>query len=629
MKTKMKNAVMLALLLMASPAFANMQFKTNAKDVPPGGLVGNGGGTVVCRNPDHSIKSIELLDYYESILHTGMQIDIQTIPGDWKAKAAAILNRVRAKSELHYQLYSLWLANFESEWKLIPDMVISTVPDSGYIGVPNGCEFEQAAVQRKPIVGGDPRYYISADLWSAMDDNQKAGLVLHEIIYREAIAYGHTDSIRTRYLNGLFASTEFQAMSFQDYVKALDEMHFELVDVPVNYQLQTLGLITSTFDPTRLWQSGPDDQTMPKAMMLSDRYLARIGRCDAPDCGVFTSYRSISSALSGTTHDQGIVLPGDLNQLKIDNTILGGNSVSTVPISLPANLSLEGTRLLEGLDSSTMAPNIQLVTTPMVDTPNPNDLGFGAARSDGWMAFGITGMTLTENAHAHFDWVTVQSASLYSPESIQRKEFLAIAVQKCALIGSTFTNGVISKIILAHNPWACGELQEGNTIFVSDFFANGLGEIGFSDASNANDAEVIFDSNNPGKVEASADQQWDAINKNTALLCDAHGSDAGGNCLNVNSNDARAASGLWVYSVASAIFCGAIAQPDLATCEPVAVELKINQKIPLYPNGSLKSFTVAGKETITFPATPTSPSMTVGPGSFVTLDKNGFILSVK
>ena len=81
-----------------SLASADMHF-AKATALPAGadgGLVGNGGGTVVCRNADQTIKSVELLDYFESSLHTGMDIDIQTIPGDWKAKARAIVTRVRA-----------------------------------------------------------------------------------------------------------------------------------------------------------------------------------------------------------------------------------------------------------------------------------------------------------------------------------------------------------------------------------------------------------------------------------------------------------------------------------------------------------------------------------------------------
>ena len=41
---------------------------------------------------------------------------------------------------------------------------------------------------------------------SAMDETQKAGLVLHELVYREALSYGHADSILTRYFVALISS---------------------------------------------------------------------------------------------------------------------------------------------------------------------------------------------------------------------------------------------------------------------------------------------------------------------------------------------------------------------------------------------------------------------------------------
>ena len=41
-----------------------------------------------------------------------------------------------------------------------------------------------------------------------MNNDSKAGLILHEIIYRDALARGHENSIHVRYLTGLITSTE-------------------------------------------------------------------------------------------------------------------------------------------------------------------------------------------------------------------------------------------------------------------------------------------------------------------------------------------------------------------------------------------------------------------------------------
>ena len=42
-----------------------------------------------------------------------------------------------------------------------------------------------------------------------LDNNGKAGLILHELIYREAIEGGATESTAVRYFNSMLASNRF------------------------------------------------------------------------------------------------------------------------------------------------------------------------------------------------------------------------------------------------------------------------------------------------------------------------------------------------------------------------------------------------------------------------------------
>jgi hypothetical protein len=248
-----------------------------------GSTVGNGGGTVVCRDVNHQITSIELLDFYEARTLRNITIDIQSIPGTWQQKAAAVIARIRPKSEFRFQLYSQWLSTFETNSKILSDVQFSTIPDSGYIGMPNGCEFEQAAIQRAPMFPGDARYFLNAELWNLMDDTQKAGLALHEIIYREAIGYGHSTSIRSRYLTATYSSPSFAPMSVSDYWNILIDANFETTDRLMPVEL--LGSLRTIVDTTRLTQPGPTDPSSPK-ITLDDRIMMQLGTCDA-DCAHF------------------------------------------------------------------------------------------------------------------------------------------------------------------------------------------------------------------------------------------------------------------------------------------------------------------------------------------------------
>lgn len=71
---------------------------------------------------------------------------------------------------------------------------------------PRGCKIEQIAIQKEPAFPEDKRFTVSKDLWDLLDEDNKAGLVLHEIIYREALLYGHEDSVNARYVNSIWTS---------------------------------------------------------------------------------------------------------------------------------------------------------------------------------------------------------------------------------------------------------------------------------------------------------------------------------------------------------------------------------------------------------------------------------------
>src|SRR5690606_18925272 len=44
-------------------------------------------------------------------------------------------------------------------------------------------------------------FLVDKDLWEELDNDNKVALIFHEIIYAEAISYGHLNSLMTRSLN--------------------------------------------------------------------------------------------------------------------------------------------------------------------------------------------------------------------------------------------------------------------------------------------------------------------------------------------------------------------------------------------------------------------------------------------
>ena len=277
--------VLLTILLSLTCVSAHASL-LNLSDLIPsveGGVgVGNGGGMVVCRDPSsHQINSAELLDYFEAREIRGINIDISSIPGTWKVKAQAIIDRLGLQSQLRNRIYSLWLQSFENESKFISGLEFNKISDSMDIGVPKGCEFEQAAIQIVPRFAEDNRYYINQDIWNALDENNKAGLVLHELIYREALSYGQTDSIGARYFNSFITSSNFSKISFAGFLNVLAQARFEETDFPLNDPDFSMVYMTKHF-----WRVGADEK-FTQELGFKNRIVGSVGTCDGDGCKTF------------------------------------------------------------------------------------------------------------------------------------------------------------------------------------------------------------------------------------------------------------------------------------------------------------------------------------------------------
>lgn len=203
LKTSMTLSGATLLLTIAPSAFADER--------------GNGGDVVVCRDGSDAITSIELLDYYE-----GRQIPGTLSPdlrgADEFAMAQDVIDRLTIVDPTRRAHYQNWLATFQQEALFLPGVVLVDISDSEHLHFPRGCNVEQIAIHQEPH-DGEPRYTVSADLWNALDQGGRAGLLLHELIYREAVTtLGHRDSRNVRRLARFLASSPARTMTLSQYV---------------------------------------------------------------------------------------------------------------------------------------------------------------------------------------------------------------------------------------------------------------------------------------------------------------------------------------------------------------------------------------------------------------------------
>ena len=206
----MKNKLILALLSLSAVTLNSYA----------GDKILNGGNVIVCKDAAGATTSVELLDYYELKLKN-QNLQLNNSLTDYKE---VLLERFKDWEQIapkRIEQYTQWLQLFEEEAGIYPNVVIPDILDTGSIVIPRGCELTPAAFQRRDedIFPGEKRYVINKDLWDLMSPVQKAGLVLHELIYREAIKSRHETSLPTRIFNGYLASEKVPTT----------EIYFELV----------------------------------------------------------------------------------------------------------------------------------------------------------------------------------------------------------------------------------------------------------------------------------------------------------------------------------------------------------------------------------------------------------------
>ncbi|MFL5813130.1 MAG: hypothetical protein ACJ763_06095 [Bdellovibrionia bacterium] len=184
--------------------------------------VGNGGNVIVCKDSSSAIRSVEILDYYE-LRQAGGKLRLNPALGSYSAMLQELFQSWKSVAPKRMAQYEKWLSEFEKDSAIYSGVQIPPIEDTGVINIPVGCGITPAAFQRpeSQLLPGIKRYTINKDLWDRMSEIEKAGLVLHELIYREGIRAGHPSSFATRYFNGYLASATPQPMEYALVVQQL------------------------------------------------------------------------------------------------------------------------------------------------------------------------------------------------------------------------------------------------------------------------------------------------------------------------------------------------------------------------------------------------------------------------
>jgi hypothetical protein len=205
----MKSSLLIALIF-ASPLFAFAQNR-----------VGNGGDSVVCREiaSTGKIRQAVLLDLYEAEL---------PLPATKKKHDELLKNvfeKLQSVSPEQAELYRRRGEEIPKEIKYVSGSQLADVDDSKHLIRPTekGCKIEQAAI-RKNLSLDEKRFLVSQQIWDKMDENSKAGLLLHEIVYEHLWKLGEEDSVKTRHLVSYYLSKDFQKTTKDEYWKRIQKL---------------------------------------------------------------------------------------------------------------------------------------------------------------------------------------------------------------------------------------------------------------------------------------------------------------------------------------------------------------------------------------------------------------------
>lgn len=185
-----------------------------------GNRVGNGGDVVDCPG------KIVLLDFYETTLP---QHPVASDLG-FEAIAHDVLKNLERLSPAQARQYQNRLKEFLQEADFKSDVKLVNIRDSKHLFKPKQeqCKVRQIAIRKKDASSISKRFLVDQELWDRLPEIDKAGLVLHEIVYEHFYKLGEDDSVKARSLTAYLFSQNIRSAKSVDYWKVIREMKLPL-----------------------------------------------------------------------------------------------------------------------------------------------------------------------------------------------------------------------------------------------------------------------------------------------------------------------------------------------------------------------------------------------------------------
>ncbi len=201
-----------------------------------GPITSGGGDAVVCYTDSTraTITSVQMFDYWEQhqVLSYpgGINLGASTLTVQQKIELATDrIKRIDPDLADKIKTVALSMANNISYY-VVTSYQLPEINDANPKAIPSqpNCFIEQYAVQYKDLVSGQRRFFIADKFYNfaGTSNNDKAGILLHEAIYRIAILNGATNSDGVRYFNYAMVTSKIADIELDridKYIKVLDD----------------------------------------------------------------------------------------------------------------------------------------------------------------------------------------------------------------------------------------------------------------------------------------------------------------------------------------------------------------------------------------------------------------------
>nr|BFD63527.1 hypothetical protein BdHM001_22080 [Bdellovibrio sp. HM001] len=199
---------------------------------PQGYERGNGGFLMSCSGQSFLGAGVFSVDHIEAAyLHALPPAESLKLLRDEVEVVRYILGKLHTVNPTRAQLYNQWFSELLSSREFVKNFSFLPLPDSSTTMIPEFCKQEQAAIFITSPVTNKMRFLFNQSLWEQASTLDRAYLLLHELIYREALLpeNNHVNSVSSRYLNAwLFHSVE--NLTQTELLRILRSLHFSRGD---------------------------------------------------------------------------------------------------------------------------------------------------------------------------------------------------------------------------------------------------------------------------------------------------------------------------------------------------------------------------------------------------------------